>query len=207
MHGEEEILRRYLSDPILQAREGWKSKLLERLKDSPPYSEELSKIVIDYSKIESALLRLESMNILFVELGSETDLLVIGNRLDLLENLFNWLSDNYRYRCLLGSHHAGITIPILETSKINFHGYITPINKLGVMMFPTQKVCEVAIRKSDKPVIAIKPFAGGRIPPKPALEYVYRDVAAPSCMIGVGSEEEFAQDFSAALQISGRQIP
>ena len=205
-YGEEEILRRYLSDPVLQAREDWKSKLLERLRDPRPYSEEFAKIEVDYSKIESALIRLRSMNVLFVELGSETDLLVIGNRLDLLENLVNWLSDKYRYRCLLGSHHAGITIPILETSKINFHGYVTPVNKLGVMMFPTQEVCEVAIRKSEKPVVAIKPFAGGRIPPKPALEYVYRDVAASSCMIGVGSEGEFAQDFSAAVQIFSRQV-
>ena len=206
-YGEEEILRRYLSDPVLQAREDWKSKLLERLRDPRPYSEELTKIEVDYNKIESALIKLRSMNVLFVELGSETDLLAIGNRLDLLESLVNWLSDKYQYRCLLGSHHAGITIPILETSKINFHGYVTPINKLGVMMFPTQKTCETAIRKTDKPVIAIKPLAGGRIPPKPALEYVYRNVATSSCMIGVGSQDEFAQDTSAALQILTRQAP
>lgn len=205
-YGQKEILRRYLSDPVLQAREGWESKLLERLRDSRPYSDELARIEIDYSKVTNVLTGLGSMNVLFVELGSETDFLTIGNRLDLLENLVNWLSDKYRYRCLLGSHHAGITIPILEKSKVDFHGYVTPVNKLGVMMFPTQKACEAAIRKSGKLVIAIKPFAGGRIPPKPALEYVYRDLAIPSCMMGVGSEDEFAQDSSAALQILTRQV-
>ncbi|MBS7622116.1 hypothetical protein KEJ39_00355 [Candidatus Bathyarchaeota archaeon] len=199
-YGEDDVLRRYLRDPILQAREGWESKFPEQLKHSKPYSNELARIEIDYRKIVGALATLSSMNVTFIELGSETDLLAIGGRLDLLDNMVELLR-RCRYRCLLGSHHAGTTMPILERSKIAFDGYVTPVNKIGVMMFPTKEACEASIRKSGKPVIAIKPFAGGRIHPQQALEYVYRDLALPACMIGVGSEDELRQDLSAALNI------
>lgn len=200
VYGENDVLRRYLRDPILQARDGWESKFAEHLKYSKPYSDELARIEIDYRKVVGTLAMLRPMKVTFIELGSETDLLAMGGRLDLLDNLVDLLR-KCRYRCLLGSHHAGTTMPILERSKIAFDGYVTPVNKIGVMMFPTQESCEASIRKSSKPVIAIKPFAGGRIHPQQALEYVYRDLSLPTCMIGVGSEDELHQDLSAALSI------
>ena len=203
-HGEEELLKRYLSDPVLQARENWKSRFLERLRDSSPYDQELPTLTVDYERVKEALAKLENLRVLFVELGSETDFLCMGKRLDLLGDLVDWIAVEYGYRCLCGCHHAGSAILILERSEVEFHAYVTPANKLGVMMFPTQKLSESAIRQSRKPVIAIKPFAGGRISPKPALEYVYSELGISCCMIGVGSEDELRQDSSAALQILAR---
>ncbi|MEM4250542.1 MAG: hypothetical protein QW828_01710 [Candidatus Bathyarchaeia archaeon] len=200
VYGESDILGRYLRDPVLQAREGWESKFTEQLKYSRPYSDELARIQLDYRKVAGALEMLRPMKIAFIELGSETDLLAMGARLDLLGNLVDLLHKR-RYRCLIGSHHAGTTMPILERSKISFDGYVTPVNKIGVMMFPTQEACEASIRRSSKPVIGIKPLAGGRIHPQQALEYVYRDLALPACMIGVGSEDELRRDLSAALNV------
>jgi hypothetical protein len=199
-YGEEELLRRYLSDPILQAREGWQSKFLERLKNSYPYSHELEKLSVDYSSVNKALSDLKA-NVLFLELGSETDFLSMGNRLDLLEDLVNWIHDTYEYRCILGSHHAGSTIPILDSSRIKFHGYVTPANRLGIMMYPTQKSSEAVIKSSNKPIIAIKPFAGGRITPKNALKYIYSSLNISCCMIGAASVKELDEDASAALEI------
>jgi len=200
-YGETDILWRYLSDPVLQARENWESRFIAKLKTSQPYSQELEKLEIDYDRVRKALAGLEDVRVLFIELGSETDFLAMGKRLDILSDLVGWISDNFGYKCLLGCHHGGLTIPILERSKIDFYGYVTPANKLGVMMFPTQKLSEAAIKSTSKPVIAIKPFAGGRIPPKPALEYIYKDLNIPCCMIGVGSEEELERDATVALQL------
>ena len=174
------------------------------MEKSRPYSQELERVEVDYDKVKEALASLKDMKILFVELGSETDFLSMGNRLDVLSDLINWISDTYGYQCLLASHHAGSTIPILEKSKIVFCGYVTPANRLGVMMFPTKKSSEVAIKNCKRPVIAIKSLAGGRIPPKPAFEYVYDELDIPCCMIGVGSENELERDASAAMEVYSR---
>ncbi len=203
-HGGKDLLSRYLGDPVLQAREKWKSRFLENLKNSRPYCGELGSLEIDYDSVNRALTELNNLNVLFVDLGSETDLLAMGERTDLLADLVDCISDNYGYRCLLSCHHAGSTLPILESSKVDFYGYLTPLNKLGVMMFPTQRASEDAVKNSKQPVIAIKPFAGGRLHPKVALEYVYNELDIPSCMIGVASLKELEQDASTALQILSR---
>ena len=165
------------------------------------YSSEIDKFKIDYAVVKDVLSRLNEMSILYVEIGSETDFLTMCNRLDLLRNLINLISNNFRYKCLFGCHHSGTTIPILESSTINFDGYVTPANKLGVMMFPTQQESEGAIKNATKSVIAIKPFAGGRIRPKDAFRYVYDKLEIKSCMIGVGSEKELGGDVSSAVEI------
>ena len=203
-YGTKIILERYLNDPILQARENWKEKFLWNLNNISPYSLEIDNLQIDYEVVKDILSKLNEMSILYVELGSETDFLAMCNRLDLLKNLINLISNNFRYKCLLGCHHSGTTIPILESSAINFDGYITPANKLGVMMFPTQQESEDAIKNATKPVIAIKPFAGGRLSPTDAFEYIYDQLEIKSCMIGVGSEKELDEDVSSAVEILNR---
>jgi hypothetical protein len=200
----EGVLQRYLNDPILQARENWKLNFLKSLESAKPYTDELSRINIDYKKVEQALNNLKKFNVLFIVLGSETDLLAIGGRLDLLEELNSRIVENYRYRCLVASHHAGSTIPILEKSGINIYGYVTPANRLGVMMFPTQRICEEVIRHAKSPIVAIKPFAGGRIPPKSSLTYVYSELNIQCCMIGVASKEELKESATIALEILRR---
>lgn len=200
-YGEKIILERYLNDPILQTRENWKEKFLWKLDSISPYSTEIDNLQIDYEVVKDILSKLNEVSILYVELGSETDFLAMCNRLDLLRNLINLISNNFKYKCLLGCHHPGTTIPILESSSLNFDAYITPANKFGVMMFPTQQESEDAIKSATKPVIAIKPFAGGRISPMDAFDYVYRKLKIRSCMFGVGSERELDEDVSSVIEI------
>ena len=180
------LLNKYLDDPVLQAREKWKPRFLESMKKSQPYCAELGKLEIDYNMLGGVLSELRDMNVLFVNLGSEIDLLAMGKRMDLVKNLVDWICDNYGYRCLLSCHHAGTTIPILESSGVDFYGHLTPLNRLGVMMFPTQRASEDSVKASRHFVMAIKPFAGGRLHPKVALQYVYNKLHIASCMIGVG---------------------
>lgn len=196
------ILDKYLEDPVLQCRRGWKSKFKETLNYSKPYGRrELKDLQIDFESLERQITTLDDYKILFTELGSETDFLAITNRLDLLETLVNSLRNTYGHRVLLGVHHAGVTIPKLENSEIKFEGYVTPINSMGIMMFPTRDSAVEAIRAAKKPVIAIKPLAGGRIKPKKALEHIYKEMDIDFCMIGVGSEREAEEDFSTAHEI------
>ncbi len=196
------ILKKYLEDPILQCREGWREKFQHALDHSLPYEkEERGKIRIDYEKLKQAVSSFREFKVLFVELGSETDFLAMTERTDLLSELMDWLRDNFNYPVLLGSHHAGMTIPILEMAEINFAGYITPVNKAGVMMFPTQEIALEAIRGVKKPIIAIKPLAGGRIAPREALKWIIKKTKIAACMIGVGSEIEADEDLSIALEI------
>jgi len=138
-----------------------------------------------------------------VEPGSETDFLAASGRLDLLNGLVEWIRGTYGYEVILGTHHAGSTIPILEESGIRFHGYVTPINQLGVMMFPTQRLALEERKNAKKPVIAIKSLAGGRILPKQAFHYVYEIAGVDSCMVGVGSDEELDTDLNAAREWTG----
>ncbi len=196
------ILDKYLEDPVLQCRKGWKAKFKETLQYSKPYGRrELKDLQIDFESLEKKLSILEDFKILFAELGSETDFLAVTNRLDLLETLVDRLMNRYGHHILLGVHHAGITIPILENSGIRCDGYVTPINRMGVMMFPNRDSAVEAIRAAKKPVIAIKPLAGGRIRPREALEHIYREMGIDFSMIGVGSEREAEEDFSTAHEI------
>jgi hypothetical protein len=193
------ILERYVNDPILQCREGWREKLAYASVHSTPYSAgEIDRLKVDYETARSRLDSLQGLDILFVEPGSETDFLAASGRLDLLNGFVEWIRGTYGYEVILGTHHAGTTIPTLEESQIGFQGYVTPINQLGVMMFPTQRLALEAVKNASKPVIAIKPLAGGRIPPNEAFEYVYQIAEVDSCMVGVGSEEELDTDLKAA---------
>lgn len=195
------LLQRYLEDPVLQSRSNWKKKFTEALRESKPYGmSELQNLNIDYRKLDKMLTFLKDFKVLLVEVGSETDFLAMTGRVDLLSDLIYHIREKYGKGVLAGIHHAGSTIPILEQSKVEFDGYVTPINKLGVMMFPDKDSALKSIRKCGKPVIAIKPLAGGRVPPREAFHYIYKELGIASCMVGVGSKSEAEVDFSTASE-------
>jgi len=197
-----DLARRYLEDPILGCRSGWGTDFKRALQYTKPYGDdEMKGLQIDVAELDLGLSILSGFNVLFLELGSETDFLAMTGRIDLLEFLVDHIRERFGYGVLLGTHHAGSTIPILEGTSVRFDGYVTPVNKLGIMMFPTMNRALEAVRGSRRSVIAIKPLAGGRIGPREALGYVYRDRGIGSCMIGVGSETEAVEDFTIASEI------
>jgi hypothetical protein len=196
-----QISKRYLDDPVLNCRPRWK----ETFESAKPYnlSNLENELRIDWSVWEESVDKLSDYNVAWVEPGSETDFLAI-TRMDLLEELLDRTNET-GHRSLLGSHHFGATLPLIEEKRVKrFDGYVTPINNLGVMMFPTKTEAEKAVeaaKKSGKLVIGIKPLAGGRIKPKEALTYVFRETKADACMIGVGSEVEAISDFQIAENV------
>jgi hypothetical protein len=194
------VKERYLKDPILNCRTGWK----EGLKRAKAYNlkELAGELKVNWKKWEERLLKFSCYNLAWVELGSESDFLAIS-RMDLLEELIDRIHERGN-KTLLGIHHAGTSIPLIEEKQIKIDGYVTPINKLGVMMFPTQREAETIIekaRKARKLIIGIKPFAGGRIQPEEALNYVYKKIKVDSCMIGVCSEREAEEDLQIARNL------
>jgi len=195
------VVEKALNDPILNCRPGWR----EGLQAAKPYStRQLQRgLEIDWRVWENSIDMLSEWRIAWIEPGSETDFLALA-RIDLLGEAIDRTRDA-GYRCLLGSHHLGATAPLLREAEIRgFDGYVTPINKLGVMMFPTQRIVEKTVgdaRRRGDLVIAIKPLAGGRIKPKDALTYVFKKVKVDACMIGVASTKEAEEDFEAAKGI------
>lgn len=197
-----ELARRYLEDPILECRSGWRMDFKKALQNSKPYGgDEIKELQIDIAELDEGISILSSFNVLFIELGSETDFLAMTGRIDLLASLVDHIRERYGHRVILGTHHAGSTIPILEGSSLKFDGYVTPMNKLGIMMFPTTNRALEAMKMSKRSMIAIKTLAGGRLGPREALEYVYKGQGMDFCMIGVGSESEAEEDFKVASEI------
>jgi hypothetical protein len=195
------LLRKYVEDPILLCRRGWAKRFPAAREQFSPYSkEEIRCLQINYEGLETALASFKGFKVLFAEAGSESDFLAMTGRLDLLEEFTHFLGTKLRCPVLLGLHHSGTSIPILETSDLDVVGYVTPVNPLGALMLPTQARALKAITASRKSVIAIKPMAGGRVPPREAFEYVFSQVGVDASMIGVASEAEVDEDFPMALK-------
>ena len=195
------LLKKYVEDPILLCRRGWAKRFPAARKQFSPYSrEETGRLRINYDGLETALASFKGFKVLFAEAGSESDFLAMTGRLDLLEEFTHFLGTKLRCPVLLGLHHSGTSIPILEKSALDIVGYVTPVNPLGALMLPTQARALKAIKASGKPVIAIKPMAGGRVPPREAFEYVFKHGGVDASLIGVASKAEVEEDFPMALK-------
>lgn len=191
------VRQRVLNDPILNFREDWKS----RLSASKSYEGgDFRRLIIDWNKIDEDLEFFTELPVGYIEFGSEIDFLVMAGRFDLLGELIERAKGHGFKRVLLGTHHAGMTIPILNDKLEGFHGYVTPLNPLGVIMLPTKPATEKAVKSTEKAVYAIKPLAGGRLSPKRAFTYVF-EFNVEGCMFGVGSVAELKEDFNAAVNV------
>ncbi len=201
------LLDKYVSDPILLCREGWREKFPEAVASLKPYDQrEIAGLKLDHDALERDMARLEGLRVLLAEPGSEADFLAVTQRIDLLGEVAETLRDRFDCPTVVGVHHAGSTLHVLEKSDVDFAGYVTPVNGLGALMLPSLELAEDAIKSCGKPIIAIKPFAGGRVAPEEALRYVFGEIGAAACMVGVSSREEVNQGVSAALKLLGKSI-
>jgi hypothetical protein len=193
-----EVRRLFLEDPVLNFRPGWRSGLPA----SRPYrDDDFQRLEIDWMRVESDLDSLMDLPVSHIEPGSETDFLAMAGRFDLLGELVDRIGERGFRDVLFGVHHAGETIPRLDEGLDGFSGYVTPLNSLGVMMFPTKASAERAVRGTGRDIYAIKPLAGGRVEPEEAFRYVF-GFGVEGCMIGCASVSEVEEDFKAALKAS-----
>lgn len=195
-----EVKQLVINDPILNFRKDWK----HRVSASKSYEDDdFRDLAVEWNEIDEDLEFFGELPVDYVEFGSETDFLAMADRFDLLGELIERTKAHGFKNALFGVHHAGMTIPMLKDKLEGFHGYVTPLNPLGIMMFPTKLSAERAVRSAEKAVYAIKPLAGGRISPKRAFTYVF-GFQVEGCMIGVGSIPELKQDIKAAVTVLER---
>lgn len=94
------------------------------------------------------------------------------------------------------THFPGSTIPLLD--DLGFEAYLAPVNPIGYGMEPDIESTLMALEQTKKAVIAIKPLAAGKLSPERSVfEYIYR--YADSIVVGIASEEEMAETYSAAF--------
>ncbi|MBG82220.1 MAG: hypothetical protein CL791_02775 [Chloroflexi bacterium] len=201
--GEQEYLAHIKRDKILEYTVGGTLNNLVTPKTTNPYSmTEAERFEIDYSRLEEHLSFFHGANVLVADSGAEIDLLAATGRFDLIKEYLGFLKT--RFATVISSvHHAGITIPLIEEHGIDFDGYIVPINHPGMYMFPTKERVISAVRGTNKPVIAIKPLAGGRYLGEKAFEYVLNEVCAESVMFGMGTIDQVTETASAARSVIG----
>ncbi len=94
------------------------------------------------------------------------------------------------------THSPGTTIPLLD--NLGFEAYLAPVNPMGYGMEPDFESALMAVEQTNKPVIAIKPLAAGKLSPERSVfQYIYK--YAESIAVGIISEEEMVETYSAAL--------
>ena len=169
-------------------------------KVAPFTEEEASRLYIDYGVLERYLGFFEGCDILVADPGAEIDLLAMTGRFDLIREYIAFLRERYD-TVITSVHHAGVTIPLLERENIAVDGYLTTVNKPGTFMFPTQELALDAIAQASKPVVAIKPMAGGRFLGPQAFDFVFNEVGVAASMFGMGTQPQVRETTAAARQV------
>ena len=103
--------------------------------------------------------------------------------------------------CLAGlaTHEPLSTLKWLTEAKPDVDLLMLPFNKLGMFMDASPREIVKEIERIHKPVIGKKVLAAGRLKPKEALEYVARVGCIDAVALGVASEREADETFTAAL--------
>lgn len=189
------------TDPIVQYNIG--SGKLVTPETVAPYTEaEASRFEIDYGVLEQYLGFFAGCDILVADPGAEIDLLAMTGRFDLIRDYIGFLRERFD-TVITSIHHVGVTLPLLEQENIPVDGYLTTVNQPGVFMFPSRDHALDAIKNTSKPVIAIKPMAGGRYLGHKAFDFVFNEVGVCASMFGMGTVDQVRETTRAARDVLG----
>jgi len=109
--------------------------------------------------------------------------------------------------CLAGlvTHRPLSTLNWLLETDLDIELLMLPFNQLGMFMDASPAKVAEAIKRVGKPVIGKKILAAGYLPPKDALTYVAQFGCIDMVALGVASEQEAKETFTAAAKaFSGR---
>ncbi|MDP6039801.1 MAG: dihydrodipicolinate synthase family protein [Candidatus Latescibacteria bacterium] len=163
---------------------------------------EASRFEIDYGVLEQYLGFFAGCDVLVADPGAEIDLLAMMGRFDLIRDYIGFLRSRFN-TVITSVHHAGVTLPLLEQENIPVDGYLTTVNQPGVFMFPSRDHAIDAIKNASKPVIAIKPMAGGRYLGHKAFDFVFNEVGVSASMFGMGTVDQVRETTKAAREVLG----
>jgi hypothetical protein len=102
--------------------------------------------------------------------------------------------------------HNGNRLRMVDKGGYDVSVFVTPVNKSGFYMNPTQRSILNAIARTKKPVIAIKPLASGRFDEgkiREWLEWSLGRKGVSALCIGFMSEEEAEEDITYMKEIFG----
>ena len=165
-----------------------------------PPPQAIKNVEVDYERLETLLNRWNEFNVPIYASNEAWEFMVLAQRFDELQELVNLIKKRFG-AFLLGTHYAGIIIPMVEAAGIKVDGYLTPVNTAGILMFPTPTLALKALRTTTKPIIAIKPLGGGRIHPNHAFIYLFQEIGVHAAMVGIGNMEEAEETLNAAKTV------
>ena len=102
--------------------------------------------------------------------------------------------------------HNGERLRMVDKGGYDVAVFVTPVNKCGFYMNPTQRSILNAISRTKKPVIAIKPLGSGRFDEgkvREWLEWSLGQSGVSALCLGFMSEEEAEEDIAYMKQILG----
>ena len=169
-----------------------------------PPPQAIKNVEVDYERLETLLNRWNEFNVPIYASNEAWEFMVLAQRFDELQELVNLIKKRFG-TFLLGTHYAGIIIPMVEAAGIKVDGYLTPVNTAGILMFPTPTLALKALKTTTKPIIAIKPLGGGRIHPNHAFTYLFQEIGVHAAMVGIGNMEEAEETLNAAKTVLTHQ--
>jgi len=164
-------------------------------------------VMSNLTDIERGIERLSGLNLKVAVLhGGLTDRLW-SKKEQRFENLQEHLQLIRSYNVIPGivSHSPGEHFPPLIKKPYDIQVFVSPFNMLGWMVNPTPERAIQAISSLDKPFVAIKPLAMGRISPKIALEWVLSKPYVSGCVIGASTVYELEEDYAIVREIFGKK--
>ena len=189
---DKNLLSHFLKDPVLKCRPGWDTDFSQVVNSSGWLKNgEVLDLQLNLSSLDSQIESLDGPNVKTLEFGSEIDLLAIINRWDLIWTLLDAATDR-GYMFGLGSHHGGSVLPLLAKNLPELSFVFTPINKMGIMMFPSMHEVLEAVQAASKqfPVIAMKTLGGGIGDVRSCYEYINSVSGISDVIIGVRTVQE-----------------
>lgn len=106
------------------------------------------------------------------------------------------------------STHMPETIVYADETGLDVETYVSIYNAAGFLMQLEADWVARIIREAEKPVIAIKPFAAGRLPPFQGLTFVWNTIRPRDMMaVGTSSPREAAEVVEMSLDILERRDP
>jgi len=102
--------------------------------------------------------------------------------------------------------HDGDRLRMVDEGGYDVSVFATPVNKLGFYMSPNQRSILDAVSRTQKPVIAIKPLAGGRFDEGKLpewLEWVLSQDGVSGLCVGFMSSEEAEEDILCVKDLLG----
>jgi hypothetical protein len=183
-------------------RSPFRSLLIPRRESQPLTSSQIDSVEMKIEFFKNRLELYKKLNVKLVQFGGGTaDWLGAIGRTDLLETLSR-LIRNSGFVPVLIAHWTSMVITISE-KELEVAGYIVPLNRLwGLLTLPDALS---AIKKTERPVIAMKTLAQGALANdlQEAFTFIFKEAGATAALVGVSSQNEARQTFSTIAEVLG----